>query len=253
MKMSLLRDIVFCNELAIAQRDHTRKCAAVVNIQKHLGGEHRYQVPEPWRGDIEKAPLLFVSSNPSIDMLDEAPWRSDPEEHICQYYQADRISKDFPNATYAHGKKSRGAVGFWKWVDARAVELYGESVIQGQDYAITEVVHCKSRDEHGVAAAMETCKGKFLRRVLELSRCKLIVSVGAVAEQAIQPLELAANLGRPVLYLAHPNSIKAQRAKTVGKAIKLAHWTETRTLDIRSVLREAKNAGRAPSIGALST
>jgi hypothetical protein len=37
-----------------------------------------FQVPEPWRGDIENAPLLFASSNPSLSLDDDCALNSSP-------------------------------------------------------------------------------------------------------------------------------------------------------------------------------
>ena len=35
--------------------------------------EHGYQVPEPWNGDLEKADILFLSSNPGINVFEKFP------------------------------------------------------------------------------------------------------------------------------------------------------------------------------------
>ena len=51
----------------------------------------------------------------------------------------------------------------------RTVEL---SVI-GLDYALTEVVRCKSRQERGVPEALGTCSSRYLARTLELSAARV--------------------------------------------------------------------------------
>ena len=35
--------------------------------------EQGYQVPEPWNGDLEKADILFLSSNPGINVFEKFP------------------------------------------------------------------------------------------------------------------------------------------------------------------------------------
>lgn len=51
------------------------------------------------------------------------------------------------------GTHAPGWVRFWAAVRARASELLGRSAIAGFDYAISEIVHCKSDSEVGVSAA----------------------------------------------------------------------------------------------------
>jgi hypothetical protein len=56
------------------------------------------------------------------------------------------------------------AVRFWSAVKQRAKELLPEeSVRPGLDYALTEVVRCKSREEVGVAEAAAVCSNRYLR------------------------------------------------------------------------------------------
>ncbi|MCF3607522.1 hypothetical protein L2E81_13290 [Planktothrix agardhii 1033] len=46
---------------------------------------------------------------------------------------------------------------FWAAVRKRAIELLQRDVIPGFDYALTEIVHCKSHHEIGVEQAQEQC------------------------------------------------------------------------------------------------
>lgn len=41
-------------------------CAEIVDVQSEVA-RGAFQLPEPWRGDIARAQLLFVSSNPSLN------------------------------------------------------------------------------------------------------------------------------------------------------------------------------------------
>jgi len=224
--MPLPEDIVRCDQIAVANNDPNHPCRKIVSVQRGIADSPNYQVPEPWRGDIHHAPLLFVASNPSIDLLDDAPWSHLPTEAISDYYQQRQISAVFPRAQSRYGVPSRRHVPFWASVHQRAIELYGNNVNvrQGIDYAITEVVHCKSKDEFGVDEARELCSSKFLRSILQHSPCVFIVSLGAHAEAAIGALNPVD--GRQRLWLAHPGSFAIRdRAKTVRGAIEMGHLT----------------------------
>jgi len=57
--------------------DSQHPCQEVVRSQDGVGPETGFQVPEPWAGGIDRAPLLFVRSNPSISKLKPYPeWGS---------------------------------------------------------------------------------------------------------------------------------------------------------------------------------
>lgn len=241
--MPLPEDIVRCDEIARANGNPHHPCRKILSVQRDIAGSQNYQVPEPWRGDIHHAPLLFISSNPSIDLLDDAPWSHVPTGVICNYYQQPQISAVFPRAQYRYGVASRRPVSFWASVHQRAIELYGNNVNvrHGIDYAITEVVHCKSKEEFGVAEARELCSSKFLPDVLEYSLCVFIVSLGAHAEAAIGALNPAD--GRERLWLAHPGSFGiVQRAKTVRGAIEMGHFTDAQLQQVSNVLNVARAA-----------
>jgi hypothetical protein len=241
--MPLLEDIVRCEEIDAANKDGAHPCRRIVSVQSGIAGGQSYQVPEPWRGDIQSAPLLFVSSNPSINLLDDAPWSHLPTVAIANYYQQPRISSVFPRAQYRYGVPSRRNVPFWSSIHHRAIELYGETtdVRHGRDYAITEIVHCKSTDEFGVDQARHRCLDKFLRRVLAYSHCRFIVTLGGHAEAAMSELQ-PADL-RPRLSLAHPGSFKiTNRAKTVRGAIQMGQFTEPDLAHASSGLNEARGA-----------
>lgn len=56
----------------------------------------------------------------------------------------------------------------------------------GRDYALTEVVHCGGRGEHGVSDAVPVCTSRYLLRVLHASAASVIVLTGASALRAFQ-------------------------------------------------------------------
>lgn len=255
----LLNSIIWCDQVAKALNEPNHACKTIVSVQRGLGGGSSYQVPEPWRGDIQNAPLLFISSNPSIDLLDDAPWSNRPADEVAAYYQRASISSAFPRSTYHFGVNSRNSVRFWRLVNELAIELYGDTspILHGEHYAITEVVHCKSQNEYGVRQAMACCPNKFLRSVLAASNCKLIVSLGDHAETALRDLP-EATLPAKVLYLAHPcawgsdldnpdgkKMKRVKKAKTVRRAIQKKQLSEETLRDFRKLLNDARS--RLPS------
>jgi hypothetical protein len=53
----------------------------------------------------------------------------------------------------------------------------------GRDYAMTEIVHCRSWDEIGVDRARDRCADLYLDRILQVSPAKVIVGLGAHVNQ----------------------------------------------------------------------
>ena len=102
---------------------------------------------------------------------------------------------------------------------ARAKEILGPDAIPGTDFALTEVVRCKSRQEKGVAAAMNTCAELWLSPVLAQSKALVVVLLGKRAQEACSKIwgwdvSQSAHFGpalgsreRAVVLLPHPNAI----------------------------------------------
>jgi hypothetical protein len=134
--------------------------------------------------------LLFVSSNPSIsgdiseNPDDPAPgltWNHSDETLVERYEEAfDKFIVD--GIRHHTGPKP---VHHWKEVRGRARELMGgRSPKPGHDYVLTEVVHCKSWDEEGVAQALGTCSGRYLKRTILASGARVVIFLGRNAEKA---------------------------------------------------------------------
>jgi len=147
-------------------------------------GPSDFQLPEPWRGDIAGAPLLFVSSNPSWDPNVDNPTSLTDDDTIFRYY--DSGFQDFPFVHLKDGNRRQKKVRFWLEIQSRAEELYERDVTAGRDYALTEVVHCKSRGERGVREAVDECTGRHFARLMELSPAVVVVVLGKVAKFALR-------------------------------------------------------------------
>lgn len=177
-------------------RQSANPCHQIIDYQQrefNAMSRADFQLPEPWRGDLQKAPLLFISSNPSIGDTDAGAhprWHWD-DQRIAAYF-TDSFDDQVVDGAYTRSDRPdarRGQyVTFWGGILARARELFGPEVRPGRDYALTEVVHCKSRQEIGVngpSGALAPCARRYLRRVVAASGARVIVALGSAARLAI--------------------------------------------------------------------
>lgn len=231
--MDLLQEITRCPNIQqwFTSPQSNHPCSKIISDQysspPHTLDQHR--VPEPWSGDIQHAPILFLSSNPSIDenpsieAREEFPLWSWPDKWIEDFfmnrYNGGRKQwiKDGKYYLQLNGSHSRKAVSFWSSVHKRAEELLETDVKDGIDYALTEVVHCKSKGEKGVKEALPECARRYLRRIVELSGAKVIVILGTHARKVVQdefrlpdgsmfgPLQIG-QYQRYIVFLPHPNA-----------------------------------------------
>jgi hypothetical protein len=203
-------------------------CSDVVGAQVGIPGYLTHQAPEPWNGNLHAAKILFISSNPSISQLEQYPNIDATDHHLIQFF-TQRFGV-FPESPIESGRRvlnidgSRSrAVPFLSWVRCRVAELLqiaADQVNPGIDYALTEVVHCKSLGELGVQRASEHCGDHFLKRILNCSGAAIFVFVGdRAAEMAdhlfginpgerIQGPRALLGLQRMMAFLPHPNSHK---------------------------------------------
>jgi hypothetical protein len=136
-----------------------------------------------------------LSSNPSIgsssyDQYLRATW--DDESTIAYFahrfggHRLSSVEQGIYHTSAGASRSTRG-IRYWIAVRARAAELLGTSpseVVAGTDYALTEAVRCKSRNEFGVSEALATCVGEYLGPTLTASVASVIVVLGATAKRA---------------------------------------------------------------------
>ena len=223
----LLLSIAQCPDLANARDNTSHPCAAVVRNQT---GE-TYQVPEPWTGHIETAPILFIGSNPGIHEIEYFPRSSWSGPDTIDFFTR-RFDRD---AGYTHQKPNGGAqygkvlgadgravisrhwVRFWSMVKNHAATILQDRPVPGIDYAITEMVHCKSNSEAGVRNALSHCSRKWTPAIMEHSGAAIVVLLGDHARSAAAGLWRLdtsqsaqfdvpiAGRNRAVIILPHPN------------------------------------------------
>jgi hypothetical protein len=269
--MELLLRIAACENFLACSRDPKllHPCREVVDSQRVYFSpqDPKFQPPEPWRGHLNLAPLLFISSNPSIappavaggDTYPNSPWTdSDRIDYFANSFGGgthewirDGVRHLLPDGSY--GKP----VAFWAAVKRRAEELYSRSVEPGTDYALTEVVHCKSLREIGVREAVNECTNRYLGPVLALSPARVVVVLGVVAgsavrrwlvendrqsessmQKCVEGPPTPSGLSRMFVFAPHPNAFKPKRLVNVLRADELAL--------LREVLKQRDLTNAAP-------
>ena len=208
----LLLAITRCPEIERARGDAGHPCADIVGLQP----PDQFQAPEPWRGHIDAAPILFVSSNPSIRGREPFPPAGWTDQGIIDYCQ--RCFDDDYTGPGRIDSRAYNSVPFWREVRARAAEISGRQAVPGTDFALTELVQCKSTGEQGVARAHLTCAGRWLDWVIKACGADIIVLLGRLARDHCaarwgldksQPVHFGvATPGREraVVILPHPNA-----------------------------------------------
>jgi uracil-DNA glycosylase len=224
----LLREIARCPNVSqcFERNGSYNPCGAIVRSQgsKKLA---LHQLPEPWSGRLEDAPIPFLSSNPSMEQkgeeTEEYPPRSwenaDIESYFTNRFGGGRKTwiTDGIHFLRLDGSYSR-YVPFWAFVRQRAKELLQREVKPGVDYALSEVVHCKSQKERGVNVALQECTKRYLTRVIAASGAKVIVVLGSIAQNAVAncvgvfasgpiqgPLKIG-NRERLITFIPHSNA-----------------------------------------------
>ena len=230
----LLLAINRCTELDKARANGNHPCSKIVGLQH----TDVFQAPEPWRGHIDTALILFISSNPSISGEEIFPPPNWPDENVVAHYQGcfDRDNSAPSNID----ERNYSSVQFWREVRGRATEILGRPAVQGTDFALTELVHCKSTREQGVSEALHHCADLWLEQVIEQSSARIIVTLGNHARALCAELwgissNRCVHFGvntkggeRAVVILPHPNARKKRKLEH--------HTTEGERLRLRSLL-----------------
>jgi hypothetical protein len=272
----------FKAQTCLAAEDPRHACSEIVTLQwSHRTPAERldrwrdeHHMPEPWYGHLERAPILFLSSNPSISIppsvfpnplppysrqghpllsrLGRAPTMAWEDDALERWYED---AFDFRVAGGNKGLKADGMpkphTQYWSWAKNRAEELIpNRGVRPGIDYALTEVVHCKSQEEEGVGDAAKVCADRYLSRVLDASAATVIIVVGKPAKKAITsrmpfpppdprlvgPVRLGSR-ERYFAFIAHPSS---SLPKTLATCLRPDEVTQ-----LREVVAAADQSGIA--------
>ena len=84
---------------------------------------------------------------------------------------------------------------YWNAAHDLASSFLGRDAVPGHDYALTEIVRCKSPKELGVASAAAQCVPTYLKDTLALSPAPLVAVLGRHARQVVRKLTGFAEYG----------------------------------------------------------
>jgi len=215
----------------ILSGDFDNPCSDIV-LSQGVNEISDFQVPEPWNGDIANAPLLFLSSNPSISDVEEYPiWSSKFDVRFDFFTNrfGGGIKEWVIDGKRALAKDGSyiSATGYWSEILNRAKEIIGHKVKPGIDFALTEIVHCKAQNMSGVESALDECEAKYLEHILEVAGAKVVVVIGETAGKQfrtklnvdpevslIGPMRVSGK-DRILLFLAAPGSNKPRKISRV--------------------------------------
>jgi hypothetical protein len=208
LAVDLAKKICACTELKNALSGSGHPCQKVAQTQDAMiiGNESLRQRPEPWIGNLQEAKVLFISSNPSIsddenvNVREDFPtlgWTEDDSAKFFLNRFDNQIEK--PHATFNYknrmnflyrsvdgeyrgkGGKFDKPIETWQGIYLRAVEILGENCNPTENYALTEVVKCKSKGEEGVPEASSKCIDQWMQNIMEITPANLVVVIGASA------------------------------------------------------------------------
>lgn len=224
----LLLSITRCPELAAARDKAGHPCRQVVCFQQDAAD---YHVPEPWQGQIEMAPILFISLNPGYggnQVFPTPSWNdADTKDFFIRRFAADAkwTSQTPSGGIQLLVKDANGNPGYHEradmfcgWVRKRAEELLQRRPIPSSDYVMTSAVHCKSSTWDGADATVRHCSNLWLNAIMELSVARVVVTIsdptwnacanawGLQAGRAVQFDVPIAGRERAVLRLPHRRS-----------------------------------------------
>ncbi len=197
-------EIASCSNVHQAISDIKNPCHKIVTWQKTQFIElkdatsyfdsvaHR---PEAWTGNLEKAPIIFLASNPSFNIEEAYPdwtesWNDDDVREFMHHRFINEGERDFgaidsgPNrdkTILKNGELSDRAVAYWREIRGRVAELLNKdvnAVSAHDDFVMTEMVHCKSFNEIGVSEALSFCSMNFFENIFRISPASIVIVMG---------------------------------------------------------------------------
>ena len=166
-----------------------------------------FHVPEPWNGDIANAELLFLSINPGYTANELYPrlgneWWKDENGDLSRDKLNDFFTNRFSSENqYVRNKNGHGfsirmedgsykhlnGRSFWSDVHKIATAVLNRDVQIGRDYALTEIVHCKTKNSSGVSAkCYSNCLSLWFKQVLSVARnVRKIIVIGGEPRKLI--------------------------------------------------------------------
>lgn len=219
---NLMLEISRCPQISLAHEDTNHPCNEIVNVQDFSWDG--FQLPEPWSGDLERSQVLCIASNPSINLEESYPNKIWGDNHILDFFQhrfsEDNIWTKNRRVLLADGKSYHNkSVAFWNNVHKQVGRAFGRDVEMGIDYAMTEIVHCKSESEIGVKKCKTFCADNWINPIIRLSSAKVIMLFGSIARDwfgnyvgeklgraGVMPNVNLGGSPRLIVWVPHPNA-----------------------------------------------
>ena len=203
-ELQLAGEISNCSKRKAALTDLKSPCNKVVGnqltVEPNFENFHR---PEPWIGRLSSARILFISSNPGLS-IDQGPEREifpvenwsieDSAEFFVERFnqkhdpvyatynhpkEPNFLTRSFDGEYRSGGKSPKTPQRTWSGIHKLATELLDKNCSPDADYALTEIVHCKSLMAAGVSEASSTCAKQWMPKILETSPANVLILLGA--------------------------------------------------------------------------
>lgn len=128
--------------------------------------------PEPWTGKLDRVPILFVTSNPNTEP-GKVPKQSEvpTSERLLDFYEG----------YFSRHPESIDTVPTWKRMRVWAGQLLRAHPNADSNFALTDAVHCASRQQAGVPEAVKRCATLYLQPIVEASVARLVICCGSAA------------------------------------------------------------------------
>jgi hypothetical protein len=185
----LMRELINCKNIDKYYNGEICPCKEIIGIQG-IEDKLDFQLPEAWNGDLENKEIVFISSNPSIDNEEEYPTGKWREEDVIDFFNNRFNGKWTKNnkTLKKDGTFALKQVNFWNRIENRLNDIYRISGINkinkiGKDFAIFEIVRCKSIGENGITPnIIGQCANLYLEKTLKAAKSlKILIVVGSVA------------------------------------------------------------------------
>lgn len=179
-------------------------CSGVTNSQGSTKKED-FHIPEPWNGNLSTARILFVSINPGYSKGELYPrtgnvfWAPNGafnHAKVEEFFEG-RFNLVNPYVSYKPGGHAfkiamesgsyKSVRGFWNYIFKMARIILPQAD-PCKDIAITELVHCKSKDISFLTTpCLDRCMKTHIAKVFKLAmKVDWVIFIGAPVRECIR-------------------------------------------------------------------
>ena len=181
----LLLEIARCREAVDARYERLNSCHTVVNS---LPG-FLFHCPEPWSGDIDKAELLVISSNPSFDPEEKWPLSDVNDKEIIDFFKNRKYKMDNMH---------------WWMTFTYAGHILRCSRDEAQKRVVSlPIVHCASKGEEGVSFSAPKCSKAYFARIMSFFKGSKIIVSGVSAKYMFKEMYPQGIKDKTIVFAPH--------------------------------------------------